>query len=197
MNKTWKMLLLSGTCACVPGIALAATPTAATSYWTGPYVGGQIGLNDASADGLDSQVSLTVGPHAGYNVALPLRALGQYSPLIVGADVFADFNGQSTHSRLGSAGSRVAFGSNVYGAEVLAGLPLGAQHQIMPYAKMGVGIVIPTGDRNGTGANFRIGFGTEYRLRSNLGVTAEYSHQDGGSITSNNFTVGMNYHFGT
>lgn len=195
MNKTWKMLLLSSICACVPGVALAATPVNATAYWAGPYVGGQIGLNDASADGLDSQTSLTLGPHAGYNVALPLPALGWYSSLIVGADVFADFNGESTHSP-GPTGNRPAFGSDVYGLEALAGLPLGARHQIMPYVKIGFGIVDATGNLDNTSTGFRIGFGGEYRLRSNWGVTAEYIHQDGGPISNNNFTVGVNYHFG-
>lgn len=193
MNKTWKMLLLSSTCACIPGIALAAAPTADTGYWAGPYVGGQIGLNDASANGLSSEDSFTIGPHIGYNIALPLHGLS--SPLILGADAFAEFNGESTHT-VGSGIQGPKFGSNVYGIDALAGIPLGAQHRIMPYVKIGFGTVNATGDLDNSDTSFRVGFGAEYRLRRNWGVTGEFMHQDAGRITNNNFTVGVNYHFG-
>lgn len=190
MNKTFKVLLLSGACAALPGMAAAATPTD-MGFWTGPYAGGQVGLNDSSADGLSSEDSFTASPHVGYNAAIPLR--GTYSPLIIGGDAFAEFNGKATHSP--GPGPNPRYGSNVYGVDALAGMPLGAQRQIMPYFKLGFGSLNGTGDLGGSDTSLRVGLGAEYRLYPNIGLTGEWMHQDGDHITNNNFTVGVNYHF--
>lgn len=189
------MLLLSTTCACVPCATLAATSAGESSFWTGAYAGGQVGLNDASADGLSSEDSFTVSPHIGYNVAVPLR--GTYSPLILGADAFAEFNGKADHGpHPGPGGRGPRFGSNVYGIDALAGMPLGARRQIMPYFKLGFGTLNGTGDLGDSETSVRIGLGAEYRLNSYLGITGEWMHQDADHITNNNFTAGVNYHFG-
>jgi len=191
MNKIRTVLLLSAACASTPGLALAAAPASEMGFWTGPYAGGQVGLNDASADGLSSENAFTVSPHLGYNVAVPLR--NTYSPLVLGADVFAEFNGKATHSP--GPGHNPRFGSDVYGVDALAGMPLGRERQIMPYVKIGFGTLNGTGDLGGSDTSLRAGLGAEYRLYPNFGLTGEWMHQDADHITNNNFTVGVNYHF--
>lgn len=190
MTKTWSVLLLSATCACVPATCLARPMANTSSYWTGLYAGGQVGLNDSSADHTDSSLAFAISPHIGFNLPLPVNS--RYSPLILGADFFFDHNGSVDHGAPGHP----HFGSDVYGVDFLAGIPLGVQRRIMPYAKIGFGDVNGTDDSNEDDVGFRVGLGAEYHLRRNWGLTAEWMHQDSNSITNDNFMVGMNYHFG-
>lgn len=192
-----KVLLIGTSLAVLPAAALAApyTRDGGAGFWTGPYAGGQIGLNEASGDGISTESAFTGGVHLGYNAAIPLNSA--YSPLIVGADAFAEFNGESTHSFNGfGRPSGPQFGSNVYGVDALAGLSVGVQRQIMPYIKVGFGTLDGTGDLNGNDTSTRIGVGAEYHFRPHIGLTAQWMHQDADHITNNNFTVGVNYHFG-
>lgn len=114
---------------CAPALAAAAPRVSTTSpaFWTGPYAGAQLGLNASSLNNVNnsSAVSYSIGPHIGYNLVLPLSGLP--SPLILGADVFATFNGESDHLH-----HRANFGSHVYGMDALVGMPLGVQRRFMP-----------------------------------------------------------------
>lgn len=171
-----------------PALSFAA-PTLITQHgqWVGPYVGAQIGLNQSSAYSLNSQTSFTGGVLGGYNVALPTT--GNATPFILGGDVFAEFNGQSTHN------NGVNYGSNVIGADFLAGYPVGFKRELLPYVKVGMGDLSGTGDLGGSSVSARIGLGAQFKLTPDLAVQAQWMHQNGNHITNDNFTVGLNYQF--
>ena len=119
-----------------------------------------------------------------------MPASGLQSPIILGGNFFAEFNGQATHDH------GVSYGSNVYGMDFLAGYPLGATRELMPYIKVGFGQLNATGDLGGDETSARFGVGAELHLRSRLGVYGQWMHQDAAHITNDNFTVGLNFHFG-
>lgn len=179
---------LTGVACCalasVPGMASAAV---ANGFWTGPYIGGGIGINDASGDYVDSSTSFTASPHIGFNTAVPFTPA---VPLVLGADFFGEFNTQADHND-----GRVRFGSRVYGMDFLAGLPIGAGQRVMPYFKLGFGHLSGTGDLHGSDTNVRYGLGAEYELERHVGLTAQWIHEDADRITNDNFAVGVNYHF--
>lgn len=160
------------------------------SKWAGPYVGGQVGINDSSAAGATSnEIAFSGGASLGYNKAL--QPAGGGTPAIVGADFFTEFNSQATHS------SGADYGSNALGIDFLAGYPLGNTQQLMPYVKVGFGDINATGDLAGAGdVGARIGVGAELWLAPAMGLVAQWMHQDSGGIANDNFTVGMNFHFG-
>lgn len=172
---------------------LAATPSLALAYhgangFVGTYAGGQIGINDSSAPGLNSADAFTGGVRLGYNFAEPVG--NQRTPFVLGGDLFEKFNTQGSHQH------HIDYGSNVFGGDFLAGYPIGATHDLMPFVKVGVGHLNATGDLDGSGTGVRAGLGAELRLHNALGLTAQWMHQDTHHITNNNFTVGVNYHFG-
>lgn len=188
MRKT-SFLLAGSALVLAPTLALANPGGLRTepSQWSGPYVGGQIGFNQSSAYDLDTQTSLTGGVLGGYNIAVPTN--GVAAPFVLGGDVFAEFNGQSTHDH------GVDYGSNVVGVDFMAGYPLGYQRQFLPYVKVGVGDLSATGDLGGSDTSARVGLGAQYKLRPDLAVAAQWMHQDARHITNDNFTVGLNYQF--
>lgn len=194
MKTTCTALLAAGGLLCAPGLALAAGYDPGAGFWSGPYAGGQIGLNQASADHLSTETALTGGVHGGYNFAVPVN--GPYSPLILGGDVFVDFNGETTHSpdRNPFVGT-VSYGSNVYGVDFMGGVPLGISRQWLPYLKVGFGTVDGTGDLHGSDTSARIGLGVQYHWLPDFGLVAQWMHQDADTITNDNFTVGLDYHF--
>lgn len=189
--KTTATLMAGAMLLLAPVAALAAGngPRLETHHgqWTGPYVGAQIGFNQSSASGLDTQTSLTGGALGGYNVALPLQ--GSRAPLILGADVFAEFNGQADHNH------GVRYGTNDIGVDALAGLPLGYRHEFLPFVKVGMGNLSGTGDLGGSATSARIGVGAAFKIQPNLALQAQWMHQDGDHVTNDNFTVGINYQF--
>lgn len=172
--------------------ALVATPALAFAYngangFIGPYVGAQIGINNSSAYDLNTTNSLTGGGELGYNVAAPLGRME--TPLVFGGDVFGELNAQGSHNH------HVDYGSDVFGVDFLAGYPIGAAHELMPYVKLGVGRVNGTGDLGGHETGLRAGLGAELRLNNAVGLTGQWMHQENNHISNNNFTVGVNYHF--
>ncbi|HEU0196570.1 MAG TPA: porin family protein [Nevskiaceae bacterium] len=188
MRTASKLMCFGAGCtlACAPALALAAQAPGA-GYWAGPYIGGELGLNDASGDHVSSSTAFTVSPHIGYNAAVPLR--GAFSPLILGADFFGEFNTETDHGP-------AHFGSNVFGVDFLAGMPIGTQRRLMPYVKLGFGDLVGTGDLDGSDTSLRVGVGAEYHLQRNWGLRLQWIHQDADHITNNNFTAGVDYHFG-
>ncbi len=184
-------LVAGGTLILAPAAALAAgnAPHLETRHgqWVGPYEGAQIGLNQSSAAGLDTQSSLTGGVLGGYNAALPLQ--GAASPLILGGDVFANFNGKGDHNY------GVSYGSNQIGVDLMGGIPLGQRHDFLPYVKLGMGNLSATGDLGGSEVSARIGVGAQFKISPVLALQAQWMHQDADHITNDNFTVGLNYQF--
>lgn len=201
-KKNWKIILAGLGLTVVPVASMAATTygqnTAQSdniAFWTGPYAGGQIGINEVGGAGISTETAFTGGFDLGYNAAVPIQ--GAYSPIIVGADAFIELNSQTTHIITGFRPVATDFGSDVYGVDALAGLPIGRSRRIMPYVKLGFGTIDGTGDLIGSDTNVRIGVGAEYRLDHDLGLTAQWMHQDADRITNDNFTVGVAYRFGT
>lgn len=190
MKKSICLFTVGAACALASTPLLAAPQISDTqpAFWTGPYIGGQLGLNNSSPDHGDSAVAFGISPHIGYNVAVPLAGIS--SPLILGGDFFMTFNTKADHGP-------ASYGSNVFGGEALVGMPLGSQQRIMPYFKLGFGVLDGTGDLHGSSANVRFGLGAEYELQRNWGLTAEWMHEDANRISNDNFMVGVNYHFGS
>jgi len=186
--KQRPLFLATGVLVLAPVLAWAGPEVnTVPSQWAGLYAGAQLGLNQSNAYDLDTRTSLTGGVSAGYNVALPISTAS--APVIVGGDVFAEFNGQSTHNR------DVTYGSNVVGVDLMAGYPVGLGRDLLPYLKVGLGDVSATGDLSNSNTSARIGLGAQYRLGPDLAAQAQWMHQDAGHISNDNFTVGLNYQF--
>lgn len=172
-----------------PAAAFAAIP----SQWTGPFVGGQIGLNYNSSDNTSSERAFTADVFGGYEV--------QFSQhLSVGGDLFYEWNNKKTHNIGGGCvGTCTAnYGSQVYGVDGLVGFPLGMGGAIKPFVKIGYGRVHGTGDLSGNEWNWRYGAGVEYRPPSgNWGLMLQYMYQKFGpdNFKNKNLTVGVTYHF--
>lgn len=170
------------------GAVSAQTASAqTTSNWTGPYVGGKLGVNNAKADGLSSENAFTGGVEAGYNWNL--------GGPVVGADVFADFNSKTDHS-VGGPFPTVRYGSTVWGVDGKLGVDLGP---VLPYAKVGIAQTDLTG-LSGDDWGFHGGLGVEYKVMPQVGLAGEWTYSEATPIgdrkfKNNNFTVGVNYHF--
>lgn len=155
---------------------------AGESRWSGPYIGANVGVNDATFSGVSGNSTYTSGLDAGY--------LANLNGPVVGIDGFVDFNPDKTHA------PDVNFGSRVYGIDLTLGLDNGP---LMPYAKVGYAQVHGTGALTGTGSGFHGGLGVEYMVYDNIGVDGQWTYDranlDGGTLKNNNFTVGANLHF--
>ncbi len=191
MKNARRIIVTAVACAVFPALALAAGPGGAAQslagQWLGPYAGAQFGFNNSSASGLDSEVGVGGGVLLGYNTFALLSGLAQ--PVVLGADFFGEFNGQEIH-RAGTT-----YGSNVFGVDLLVGYPTGLRGRILPFLKFGFGALSATGDLGGSEVSPRIGLGAEYRLNPQLGLVAQWMHQDADHITNDNFTLGISYHF--
>lgn len=95
---------------------------------------------------------------------------------------------------------KVDTGINVYGIDVLAGVPLGQNRAWMPYGKVGDGWGDPTNDMSGGTQNaIRYGVGIAWRLSDRFSLSGQFMHQNFGSsngnYTNNNCAVGASFHF--
>lgn len=191
MKNARRIIVTVVACAAFPALALAAGPGGVSpglaGQWLGPYAGAQFGFNNSSASGLDSEVGIGGGVLLGYNTFAPLSGLAQ--PVVLGGDFFGEFNGQEIH-RAG-----ITYGSNVFGVDLLVGYPTGLRGRILPFLKFGFGLLSATGGRGGSEVSARIGLGAEFRMNPQLGLVAQWMHQDADHITNDNFTLGINYHF--
>lgn len=183
--KTVISLFAGSLLAVVPLFAHASS--AYGSQWSGPYLGAQVGFNQSSAHDLDTELAPTGGVLGGYNGAI---ATNTGTPVIVGGDLYVEFNGQASHNHGAS------YGSDAVGVEAMAGYPLGMERRFLPYLKVGLGDISGTGDVGGSEIGPRIGVGAEYRLQPHFAVVGQWMHQDADHITNDNFTVGLNYLFG-
>lgn len=172
--------------AIAPVFALAATD------WSGAYAGAQAGINHTTAgNSISNENALDAGVLAGYNFRL--------APMFVlGGNAFFEWN-QSKGHNVSGAGPTFDVGTNVYGVDVLAGIPI-AEGVWLPYIKVGYGWADFTGDANvGTQDAVRYGLGVEWRVAERIGVAFQYMYQKFGSEVSNwkneNFTAGVNFHF--
>lgn len=184
--KTLVRMAAVGALVLAPAFAFAAGP------WTGTFVGAQVGANSASADGLSTEVGLVAGAFGGYNFQM-----GDH--FVLGADAFWNWNQSKSHSVNGSP-QKVDTGTNVYGVDVLAGVPFGQMGAWMPYAKVGWGWADPTGDLSGgTKNSVRYGVGIAWRMADRFSVFGQFMHQnlgsDTGHYTNDNYTLGVNFHF--
>ncbi len=191
MKNARRIIVTALACAAFPALALAAGPGGAApglaGQWLGPYAGAQFGFNNSSASGLDNEAGIGGGVLLGYNTSVPLSGLMQ--PVVLGGNFFGEFNGQETHN------AGVTYGSNVFGVDLLVGYPTGPRGRILPFLKLGFGLLSATGDLGGGEVGARIGLGTEYRVNPQLGLVAQWMHQDADHIANDHFTLGINYHF--
>jgi OOP family OmpA-OmpF porin len=172
--------------------ALLSISVAQASEFDGMYIGGKAGVNKSAITGLTTaskQNATTFGIEEGYN--------WDVGSFLVGGDFFADFNQKTNRTA-----AAVYSGSTAIGLDLKLGLPRG---NFMPYVKLGW-------DRtNGMGvapaAQFKYtndlhtGLGVEYKLNKNWSLAGEWtksaSKVNGSELKNDNFTVGVNYYFGS
>lgn len=190
MKKIYLRAVL-GVLLLAPAAAFAVVP----GQWTGPFVGGQIGVNFISSDNTSSERAFTANIFGGYEVQLSQH-------LSVGGDLFYEWNNKKTHTitnpNICVGPCTTNYGSHVYGVDGLVGFPLGMGGSFKPFFKLGYGRVGGTGDLSGNEWDVRYGAGLEYRApASNLGFIVQYMYQKfgGDNFKNNNLTVGVTYHF--
>ncbi len=179
-------------------LALAAALASAQGFcaddFGGFYGGLKAGVNDSKTTGSISTKradDFTGGAELGYNFQTS-------NDIVIGADLFADYNNKSTHDAVVDGDYTGKFGSATYGGDVKLGM---AFDKLMPYVKAGYAYTRGSGDARGeAGKAFHGGVGIEYKLTPNLGVNAEWlttrPKDNGTRLVNNNYTVGLNYYFG-
>ncbi|MGH8224987.1 MAG: porin family protein [Gammaproteobacteria bacterium] len=171
-----------------PAAAFAVIP----GQWTGPFVGGQVGVNFNSSDTTSSERAFTANIFGGYELQLS-------DHFTVGGDLFYEWNNKKDHTIKNCLGPcTVNYGSNVYGVDGLVGFPVGTDGAIKPFVKVGYGRVKGTGDLSGNEWDVRYGAGVEFRsTASNIGFIVQYMYQKFGNdnFKNSNLTVGVTYHF--
>lgn len=190
-----RLLLLSS------AIVLMATPFLARAQggdppfdaWTGWRAGFELGVNRNSYDGYGSSNTLTTGLEAGYDYRVNWH-------LVVGGDLYSDWNSDTNHSIDAFPGLNINYGSRGYGADFLAGFPL---YNFLPYVKLGYGHVSVTGDLYGSDNSTRYGLGVIWRIDPHSGLILQYMYQKAnipnalgnGDFKNGNLTVGYNWFF--
>ncbi len=183
----------------VMSVAVAAallSMTAQASEFDGMFIGGKVGVNNSSISGtptVSSKNSSTFGIEEGYN-----WDMGSY---LLGADFFVDMNQKTTHA-VSPVGTQGSYGSSSMGLDLKLGLPSG---HWMPYAKMGwdrtTGTVAYANAAFKYTNHLHLGAGVEYKFNPNWSVAVEWtrtgSKATAATLTNDNFTVGLNYYFGS
>jgi OOP family OmpA-OmpF porin len=182
-------------------VALLGMTAAQASEFDGLYMGGKVGVNNSNMTGTPtaaSKNSSTFGFEEGYNWDM--------GGFLLGADFFVDLNQKTTHTMTPATTAGVAtvgnYGSSAMGLDLKLGLPTGSW---MPYAK--VGLDRTTGSVAYTNASFKytnhlhLGLGLEYKFAPNWSVAGEYtrtgSKANAATLNNDNFTIGLNYYFGS
>lgn len=172
--------------------ALLSVSVVQASEFSGGWIGGKIGNNRSDVTDTvavataTAKNATTYGFEAGYNWDI--------NSFLLGVDGFADFNQKTTHNTI-PVGT-INFGTDVYGLDLKAGLPMG---DWLPYAKLGYGSVRGTGALIGSAGGAHLGLGVEYKFAPHWSVAGEYtnisSKATGVKVNNNNLTIGINYYF--
>ena len=176
--------------------ALAMVPALgfAEGSWSGPYIGAQAGVNSTSAShGISSESALNLGLLGGYNYQLT-------NGVVLGGNLFYEWNEKKSHAFPGPMSAKV--GTDVYGLDLMAGLPVGQGGAWLPYVKLGYGWADFTGDGgNGisTQNRSRMGLGVAWRVQPMMDVNVQYMYQkfggDAADWKNQNYTVGVTWYF--
>jgi len=161
--------------------------------WTGWYAGLQLGLNRNSYDGFGSDSAFAQELIGGYNYQFG-------SNLVVGGDLYTDWNSDTGHSVNSSPGVSADYGSTGFGGEFMAGFSVS---NFLPYVKVGYGRLKLSGNLSGTDTTVRYGAGVMWRINSNSGLVLQYmyqkanfpSSQGNGDFKNSNLMVGYNWFF--
>jgi len=176
--------------------ALLSISVAQASEFDGMYIGGKAGVNKSDITGLSTatkQNSTTFGFEEGYNWDM--------GGFLVGGSFFADFNQKVNHTT--NAVPAVAYiGSTTLGLDLKLGLPTGS---FMPYVKLGwdrtTGMGVAPAAQFKYTNDLHTGLGVEYKFAPNLSVAGEWTRSAskiaGSTLRNDNFTIGLNYYFGS
>lgn len=174
-------------------VAIMGAASAQASEFEGAYIGGKIGINSTDMTSVDRKSVVTGGGELGYN--------WDVNSLLLGVSGFYDFNAKKNHVGTGVAPATVNYGSQVFGADLKLGLPSGMW---MPYAKVGYARVDGRGDAYASvisDNDVHFGAGVEYKFMPHLSVAGEWTRNVGKNgateLQNNNFTLGLNYYFGS
>ncbi len=176
-----------------PAMAKAAGFEPGVGSWTGWYVGFHIGTNRNAYDGFGSANTLTQELTGGYNFQLNPK-------LVLGADLYSDWNTDTNHSVNALPGVSANYGSRGLGMEFMAGFPVG---NFLPYVKAGYGQLSISGNLSGTANGARYGAGLIWRINTYSGLVLQYTYQKvnisnslgNGDYSNSDITVGYNWFF--
>jgi len=177
----------------VPYMAQAQGSDPSFDAWTGWHAGIQLGVNDNSYNGFGSSNSLTTTLEGGYDYRINWN-------LVIGGELYSDWNSDTSHSVNSFPGSNANFGSRSYGVDFLAGFPV---NNFLPYVKVGYGHVSITGDLSGSTSSARYGAGVMWRIAPNSALMFQYMYQNASirgpfgnaNFKNVNLTVGYNWFF--
>lgn len=188
----------------VMSVAVAAallSMTAHASEFDGLFLGGKLGANNSSISGTGTAASPTAGSRVTGTFGIEEGYNWDMGGFLLGADFFVDMNQKTSHA-MTPATAMANYGSSSLGLDLKLGLPSG---HWMPYAKMGWDRT--TGTVAYTNASFKytnhlhLGAGVEYKFNPNWSVAVEWtrtgSKATAATLTNDNFTVGLNYYFGS
>lgn len=176
--------------------ALLSMSLAQASEFDGLYIGGKVGQNRSDISGVataSKQNATTYGIEEGYNWDM--------GGFLVGGDFFVDMN-QKTNRTSNVSAVPVYTGSSTLGLDLKLGLPSG---NFLPYVKLGwdrtTGMGVAPAAQFKYTNDLHTGLGVEYKFAPSWSVAGEWTRAaskiNGSKLGNDNFTVGLNYYFGT
>lgn len=165
----------------VPGLARAGD-------FSGPYLGGDVGVNRSSTTGAlttSTSSSASYGLQGGYGWNL--------GGTFLGVEGFVNNAKQANHN------PNTQYGSNAFGLGLKIGVPI---DNLMPYARLGYDRTSGSGALSGFSAGAaNSGLGLMYKVAPNWSLEGEWANTSssatGIKLKANNFSFGLNYHFDT
>jgi OOP family OmpA-OmpF porin len=176
--------------------ALLSSSAVYASEFDGLYIGGKVGVNKSDITGANTaskQNATTYGIEEGYN-----WDMGGY---LLGGSFFVDFN-QKANRVTNIPPLTVYSGSTTIGLDLKLGLPAG---NFLPYAKLGWDRTTGMGESPASQFKYtndlHTGLGLEYKFAPSWSVAGEWtrsaSKANVSRLRNDNFTLGLNYYFGT
>jgi len=158
----------------------------------GAYASVQAGDNTSKTTGNYSTNRKNTGA-AGVEMGYNWNVSGK----IVGVSAFYDYNGRENHQL--SSGGSTKYGSDMYGVDMLAGLPI--SNKLLAYAKLGAAEVKGKDDaRSFSKVALHSGIGVSYVISPKWTVGTEWTDarakHNGTRLNNDNFMITTGYHFG-
>ncbi|MBV8467458.1 MAG: porin family protein [Burkholderiales bacterium] len=173
-------------------IAASAMQLVRAGDFDGAYVSVQAGDNTTRTTGAYStnrKNTGAAGVEMGYN--------WEVSGKIVGVSAFYDYNGRANHNVSGGGTSK--YGSDVYGVDMIAGLPV--NKKLLAYVKLGDAQIKGKDDARSFSSNaLHGGVGVSYAVGRQWTAGAEWTdaraNHHGTRLNDDNFMITTAYHFG-